>query len=98
MKTIKIRSVAVEYPLNTTKVSLDIVEISGRITRTIDRLAIDIPGLFPHMTTELFNVVVEELRREGFDVFTTQTADQPATNYTDAPTPPDLEADNQPVG
>ena len=73
MKTIKIRSVAVEYPLNTTKVSLDIVEISGRITRTIDRLAIDIPGLFPHMTTELFNVVVEELRREGFDVFTTQT-------------------------
>lgn len=76
MKTVKIKSVAVEFPINTTKIGLEIVEINGSITRTTDHLSIDIPGLYPHMNTELFNIVLRELNNAGYDVMTTETVDQ----------------------
>lgn len=75
MKTIKIRSVGVEFPTNTTRVSLDIVETNGIITRTSESLILNIPGIYQNMNTELFNIVLTELNSAGYDVMNPDTAE-----------------------
>lgn len=75
MKTIKIHSVGVEFPTNTTTVNVDIVETSGRITRVVESLSLEIEGLYQNMSSELFDKVLSELQAGGFDVMTTQTAE-----------------------
>ena len=75
MKTIKIRTVSVEFPANTTRVSLDIVETNGIITRTTESLVLHIPGIYQNMNTELFNIVLTELNNAGYDVMNPDTAE-----------------------
>ena len=75
MKTIKIRSVGVEFPTNTTRVSLDIVETNGIITRTSESLILNVPGIYQNMNTELFNIVLTELNSAGYDVMNPDTAE-----------------------
>lgn len=75
MKTIKIKTVGVEFPTNTTTVSLDIVETSGKITKTLDSLTLEMEGLYQNLSSELFDKVLTELRAAGFDVMTTETAE-----------------------
>lgn len=68
MKTINITTVAVEFPNQTTRVSLQIVEKNGIITKVIDNLHIDIPGIYQTLNSELFNIVLTELNNAGYDV------------------------------
>jgi hypothetical protein len=75
MKTIKIRSVGVEFPTNTTRVSLDIVETNGIITRTSESLILNVPGIYQNMNTELFNIVLTELNSAGYNVMNPDTAE-----------------------
>lgn len=75
MKTVRINSVGVEFPTNTTTVSVDIVETTGKITRVLETLTLEIEGLYQNMSSELFEKVLTELNEAGFDVLTTQTAD-----------------------
>jgi hypothetical protein len=68
MKTINITTVAVEFPNQVTRVSLQIVEKTGIITKVIDNLHIDIPGIYQTLNSELFNIVLTELNNAGYDV------------------------------
>ena len=75
MKTMRIHSVGVEYPTNTTTVTLDIVETSGKITKTLESLTLNLEGIFPNMTNELFDLVLATLKEGGYDLMTTQMAE-----------------------
>jgi site-specific DNA-cytosine methylase len=75
MKTIKIRTVGVEFPANTTRVSLDIVETNGIITRTTESLVLNVPGIYQNMNTELFNIILTELNSAGYSVMNPNTAE-----------------------
>jgi hypothetical protein len=68
MKTINITTVAVEFPAQTTRVSLQIVEKTGIITQVTDHLHLDIPGIYQTLNSELFDRVLTELNNAGFDV------------------------------
>jgi hypothetical protein len=68
MKTINITTVAVEFPAQTTKVSLQIVEKTGIITKVSDHLHLDIPGIYQTLNSELFDLVLTELNNAGYDV------------------------------
>ena len=57
MKTINIYTVAVEFPNQTTKVSLHIVERVGSITKVLDNLTIEIPGIYQTLNSELYNLI-----------------------------------------
>lgn len=82
MKTVQIKMVAVEFPVNTTRVSVDLIETTGIITRTTDSLTLHIPGIYQALNSELYNLVLTELRNGGFDVMTTQTADETTSTDT----------------
>lgn len=68
MRTINITTVAVEFPSQTTKVSLQIVETTGIITRVTDHLTLEVPGVYQTLTSELYNIVLTELNNAGYDV------------------------------
>jgi hypothetical protein len=68
MKTINIYTVAVEFPNQTTKVSLHIVEKTGIITKVLDNLTLEVPGIYQNLTSELYNLVLDELVAAGYDV------------------------------
>ena len=68
MRTINIRSVAVEFPNQTTKVSLSIVETSGIITKVTDQLTLEVPGIYQNLNSEQFNIVLTELNNAGYNV------------------------------
>jgi len=75
MKSLKINSIGVEFPTNTTSVNLELVETKGIITQVTDRLTLAVPGIYQHLTNELFDIILAELKAEGFDVMTTTTAE-----------------------
>ena len=68
MKTVNISQVAVEFPNQTTRVVVHIVEKTGIISRTIENLTLEIPGLYQTLNSELWNIVLKELQDAGFDV------------------------------
>ena len=68
MKTINIYTVAVEFPNQTTKVSLHIVERTGSITKVLDNLTVEVPGIYQNLNSELYNIVLTELNDAGYDV------------------------------
>jgi hypothetical protein len=68
MKTINIISVAVEFPNQTTRVTLHIVEKTGIITAVTDTLSLDIPGIYQTLNSELYNIVLTELNNAGYNV------------------------------
>ena len=68
MKTINIFTVAVEFPNQTTRVSLHIVEKIGSITKVLDHLHIEVPGIYQSLNSELYNIVLTELNNAGYDV------------------------------
>jgi hypothetical protein len=75
MNTVKITSVGVEFPTNTTTVTLDLIKTTGKIDRVLETLSITIEGIYQIMTSELYDKVMAELVAEGFDVTTTATAE-----------------------
>jgi hypothetical protein len=77
MKTINITTVAVEFPNQTTRVSLEIVEKTGTITRVSDHLTLEIPGLYQTLNSELYDLILTDLRNAGYDVQAGVTADNP---------------------
>lgn len=68
MRTINITTVAVEFPNQTTRVGLQIVEKNGIITKTVDQLSLEIPGLYQTLNSELYNIVLTELNNAGYEV------------------------------
>jgi hypothetical protein len=75
MKTINIKSVGVEFPLNITSVSLEIVESTGRISRVTDSITVSIEGIYQNMTSELFDKVLQELKASGIEIIPTDVAE-----------------------
>ena len=75
MKSLKINSIGVEFPTNTTSVNLELIETTGIITKVTDRLTLAVPGIYQHLTNELFDIILAELKTAGFDVMTTTTAE-----------------------
>jgi hypothetical protein len=82
MKTINITTVAVEFPNQTTRVSLQIVERTGIITEVINHLSLDIPGVYQSLNSELYNKVLTELNNAGYGVQAGVTADSTGTTST----------------
>jgi hypothetical protein len=68
MKTINITQVAVEFPNQTTSVSLQIVEKTGIITEVQNHVTLDIPGIYQTLNSELFNIILTELNNAGYNV------------------------------
>lgn len=68
MRTINITTVAVEFPNQTTRVSLQIVEKNGIITSVTDHLSLEIPGIYQTLNSELYNIVLTELNNAGYNV------------------------------
>lgn len=75
MKTIQIKSVGVEFPSNTTTVSVDVIETTGRITRVLESVNVVVDGIYNNMNSTLFEQVLTHLKEAGIDVMTTQTAE-----------------------
>lgn len=75
MKSVKIKSVGVEFPTNTTRVTVELTETAGIITRVAETLTLDVPGIYQNMNSELFGIVLTELKAGGFDVMTAETAE-----------------------
>ncbi len=75
MRSINIKSVGVEFPTNTTTVSVDVVETTGRITRVVESVTVLIEGIYQNMTSELFEKVITELKEAGIDVMSVDTAE-----------------------
>jgi hypothetical protein len=75
MKSLRINSVGVEFPTNTTSVTVDIVESLGSITRVVETLTVDIPGIYQNMTNELLSAVTTEIVNAGFDIPNPNTAE-----------------------
>lgn len=75
MKSVKIKSVGVEFPTNTTRVTIDLTETSGIITRVAETLTLDVPGIYQNMNSELFGTILTELKAAGYDVMTVDTAE-----------------------
>jgi carbon monoxide dehydrogenase subunit G len=75
MKSVRINSVGVEYPTNTTTISVDLIETTGKITRVTETLSLTIEGVYQNMTSELFDKVLLELSEAGFDVMSTDVAE-----------------------
>jgi hypothetical protein len=75
MKSLRINSVGVEFPTNTTSVTVDIVESLGSITRVVETLTVDIPGIYQNMTNELLSAVTTEIINAGFDIPNPNTAE-----------------------
>ncbi len=77
MKTINIQTVAVEFPNQVTKVTLNIVETTGIITKVLDNLTLNIPGVYQTLNSELYNIVLTELNNAGYEVQAGVAGDQP---------------------
>lgn len=77
MKTINIQTIAVEFPNQVTKVTLNIVETTGIITKVLENLTLGIPGIYQTLNSELYNIVLTELNNAGYDVQAGVTGDQP---------------------
>lgn len=77
MKTINIQTVAVEFPNQVTKVTLNIVETTGIITKVVETLTLSIPGIYQTLNSELYNIVLTELNNAGYDVQAGIPGDQP---------------------
>lgn len=75
MKSVRINSVSVEYPTNTTTIAVDLIETTGKITRVTENLSVTIEGAYQNMTSELFDKVLLELSEAGFDVMSTNVAE-----------------------
>ena len=80
MKTVNISQIAVEFPNQTTRVVVHIVEKSGIISRTVDNLTLEIPGIYQNLNSELWNIVHTELQNAGYDVQSGVPADTTGTN------------------
>lgn len=77
MKTVNIQTIAVEFPNQVTKVTLHIVETTGIITKVVDNLTLNIPGIYQTLNSELYNIVLTELNNAGYDVQAGVPGDQP---------------------
>lgn len=77
MKTINIQTIAVEFPNQVTKVTLQIVETTGIITKVTDTLTLNVPGIYQSLNSELYNIVLTELVNAGYDIQAGVPGDQP---------------------
>lgn len=66
---VKITGFATDYYTNTTEVSVEILEMSGTITKVKDLLKVKIVGRYENINHGLLEAVYEELRKNGLEPF-----------------------------
>jgi len=66
---VKITGFATDYYTNTTEVSVEILEMSGTITKVRDLLKVKIQGRYETINHGLLEAVYEELRNNGLEPF-----------------------------